>query len=275
MGNSGGKPSKRMRSNNNTTSHLDTAITKVTLEGILLNENNIKNTKTIQLLDCNGKISTEIITVSNNSITSCIKQTRPIPTPKSELILTYWFRTTMNNEEEYILVDKQLLCLILEYSKYEISIRLTRPVSLGIAQDMHHLHIRQIEVYSRNNEYCHLLYKDASRCMKISSRTPKKCIDGDTKLGSFNHNDYSDRQASNSEDHWMEFIIDYDKCQFINDVYDIDYIKIYNRMTNNYIMSRIRGSVLQLMMDGNLVKNWTLNETKREYKCMLFAAEMA
>ena len=265
MGNTASKQKNR-RTKPNTKS---TSITKVTLEGILLNEDKIKNTKTIQLLDANGRISSEIITVSNKSITSCIKQTRAIPIPKSELILSYWFRTLMDNEEEYTLVDKQLLSLILKYARYEISIRLTRPLSIGVAQDMHHLHIRQIQVYSRDNGICPLKYVSASPCMARGSpheggdRTPKRCIDGDTNQGTYNHNDYSNRPESNSEDHWMEFMIDTEKCEFID---DIDHVMIYNRVTNGYCMRRLQGSVLQLLMDGKVVKNWTVNGTQKKYE---------
>eukprot|EP01084_Bolivina_argentea_P141447 248538_1 len=263
MGNKIAKP----KDDDSIVSNLRTSkVTKITLEGIIVNENQIKNTKIIQLYGKDGKLSSKIITVSNELIQSSCTMKLPIRASKYELIVSYWFRKIMENDNEYYLVDESILLLILSYKAYNISIRLTRPLTIGIGHDMHHMHIRQIQMYSVNNEYCKLKFTDASECVKSGSngRDPRMCIDGNLDIGSFNHSDYSNRVKSNSQSHWMEFKIDNDACSFINDVYDIGYVKIYNRTDG--CGHRIRGCILQLINDGKVIKNWTINEMKSEYK---------
>ena len=219
-------------------------------------------------MDANGKLCSEIVTVSTNSINSCIKEKRLVRTPKAELITSYWFRTLMDKTELlFSLVDQELLSLISKYASFEMSVRLTRPLSLGTAHDKHHLHIRQIQVYDIKYQLCRLQFKDGSPCIKrgSGSRKPTACIDGDIKPGRINHNDFSNRAESNSQDHWMEFTINTEKASDIRGVEDIGYIKIYNRQDNHHCMNRLEGSILQLMVDGKLIKHWTVNGTSKEY----------
>ena len=58
------------------------------------------------------------------------------------------------------------------------------------------------------DQLCTLAFKDGSICIK----RPKKRYavtrwNGVISLGSYNHNDYHNRPESNSQDHWMEFVI--------------------------------------------------------------------
>ena len=265
----GNKTTTDNKNDSDQQSMVESNITKVTLEGILINEDKTRNTKTIQLIDAKGNSRPEILTVSTDSIKSCIREKRLVKTPKSDLIISYWFRTIMENEKEllFTLVDQELISLVSKYASFEISVRLTRPLSLGIGNDKHHLHIRQIQIFGTNYQLCTLAFKDGSVCIKRPKKryAVTRCIDGDTSLGSYNHNDFSNRPESNSQDHWMEFIINQEMSSFIHDIDDIGYIKIYNRQDNHHCMTRLQGSVLQLMADSKVVKQWTLNQTKREY----------
>ena len=175
----------------------------------------------------------------------------------------------MQNKTELLfnLVDQELLSLICKYASFELSVRLMRPLSLGIAHDKHHLHIRQIQVFNMNYGLCKLQFKDGSPCVKrgSSGRTPKMCIDGDMNPGKFNHSDYANRSESDFQDHWMEFTINTDEASDIRGTEDIGYIKIYNRQDSTHCMSRLEGSLLYLICDGEVIKKWTVKGTKKEY----------
>jgi len=87
-----------------------------------------------------------------------------------------------------------------------IRIRLTRPVSAGTGDNMHHLHIRQLEVLDHSREKIPLKYVAASKQMAAAASgklSPRYAIDG--KLSTYNHNAYGGTWEYGCEDHWMEF----------------------------------------------------------------------
>jgi len=121
-------------------------------------------------------------------------------------------------------------------------IELRRPISAGIGNNLHHLHIYEIEAFDNNNNKCQLVYTDASHLVKLGHKktdtwylTPEACIDGD--YDTLNHNDFSSPSDYGTEDHWMEFAC---MCNSISK------IRIYNR----HVPQRILNSVLTLM-DSN------------------------
>eukprot|EP01084_Bolivina_argentea_P080572 145927_1 len=239
--------------------------TKVTLnlEGIVINEDKQKNTKSIQLYK-NGKLSSEIITISTEFI-NFEQKTIIQKTKYHQNVLYNWSRKALNDNFAAFLVDKNVILLILKYCKLELTIRLTKPLSkVGAKQNMHHLHIRQIEIYSKLHQFCSLKFKNASKCVidGHGGRSPLICIDGDRSEGSFNHSDHSNPQKINAEDLWMEFIIDENK-KFIESVNDIGYVVIYNRIA---CAARLQGAVIQLFSDGVVVKEWTVNQVRKMYK---------
>eukprot|EP01083_Nonionella_stella_P313724 1127442_1 len=261
------------KDDSNLTAYSDVNIVTLTFQGIVINENkqNSIRTKLIQLMDQNGKLTTQLMTTSNKVTTLQNNTKLPRKTAYQERILHIWLRETTGNMNEYVsctaLIDQNVLSLIITYSAFEIGIRLTRPLSVGVRNDMHHLHIRQIEVYSKSLAYCRLTFKEGSECVTIGSngKTPLKCIDGDRSSGSFNHSDYSNRTKSNSQKHWMEFVIDGDK-HHVADINDIDHVVIYNRTACS---SRLRGCILSILRDGRAVKTWTVRETKHVYKFVM------
>ena len=233
---------------------------KLKFEGIAISSNTEQNTLRVQLYDKNGKLSNNIITINKDCIQSKQKLKSKIISTNNTIINS-WLRQVQ------ISMNENVLQLILKFSKYELTVRLTRPLSLGHANNSHHLHIRQIEVYSISNKYCYLSFKDASPCVKRGSagRTPLKCIDGDKGLTyqNINHNDYTNMNESNSESHWMEFIIDQQQ-NLVTDVNEIGKILVYNR--GDGFKDRIVGCILELYRDGNVVKSWTVQNTQDQYE---------
>ena len=183
--------------------------------------------------------------------------------PPQELIASLWMRQLLEKSDHHAM-DRNLVLLIAHFSENEFSVRLTRPLSLGTAEDMHHLHIRQIEVFSsETGELCNLRFQNASPCVKRGHdlhgklRTPLCCIDGDKSYSSYNHNDYSDRGTSNSESHWMEFDIVRGRSPFIDFPVDVGRVVIHNRVRG--CQRRIVGCVLELKCDGDVLKKWTVD----------------
>ena len=184
-----------------------------------------------------------------------------------ELIVSFWMRHLFK-VTKLRRVDRNLVPLMASYSVYSISVRLTRPLSLGIGRQighMHHLHIRQIQVFGRS--LCKLRFLDASPCVKRGDvdgakdgkrRTPLRCIDGDLSHGSYNHNEYTDYKVSDSEAHWMEFVIE--SPPFIHFPHDVERVVIHNR---NGCRDRIVGCILELKCDGQVFKQWTVLSPKQ------------
>merc|ERR1712154_280287 len=112
-----------------------------------------------------------------------------------------WIRELFEDTDSPAM-DRNLVSLMARFCENEVSVRLTRPLSLGTARDMHHLHIRQIQVLSaetngKPGQVCELRFVDASPCVKRGDvdgaadgkpRTPLRCIDGDMSFASYNHN---------------------------------------------------------------------------------------
>lgn len=237
----------------------------VTLQAVVVGEND-DGTKTIQYLDKNKKPMTTVHRIPSHLIQSSAPFTRA--PSKQALVLSLWFRGISKNEDYEYLMDDAVRSLILLFCAYNISIRLTRPLSLGTNRDMHHLHIRQIRVFSKCGLLCPLTFHDASPCVKrghileSKCRDPKGCIDGD--LDTYTHNDYSNRIESNSESHWMEFNVDNTKCGWIDSVHDIDNVVIYNRLDGCNV--RTIGCILELKNDDKTVTKWTLKGVHDEYR---------
>ena len=232
--------------------------TQVTIKGVVVSIS--QGSKRIQLLTKDGALSNNIITVENDCILSSNKINLKKVKSNNNIILYSWLRQYTITT----LMDRNIIEQILKYARYEFSIRLTLPLSLGkVASNDHYLCIRQIQVYSSWNQFIKLSFKDGSKCIKRGSqgRTPLKCIDGDLSIGSFtvNHPDYSNQNENDSEDHWMEFIID----NVIDDVNDIGKIKIYNR---DQYKHRIVGCIVQLYKDGIVAKSWTLENIQDIYQ---------
>lgn len=242
-------------------------VTKLTFEGIVISENQQQSTKKIQLLDKYGQLSNNVVVIT----TDCIKSKEKVKATKISInntILNVWLRKSkidiVHNK-----IDENILEMMLEFSKYELRVRLTRPVSLGHANNSHHLHIRQIEVYSVSNpKYCvGLSFFDGSPCIKRGSagRTPWLCIDGNKGLQSYNvnHNDYTNIHESNSQTHWMEFLIDENQT-WIKDSNDVGKIIIYNR--GDGFKDRIVGCILDLYKDDKIIKSWTVRTIQDIYQ---------
>ena len=202
-----------------------------------------------------SKIEYETIQIEHETLKRLFKTNLELHRKSMNItILDNWLRIYS------LSVDGKIIKLILKYMEYELSVRLTRPVSLHITGggNDHYLCIRQIQVYSISGKLIKLKFKDGSRCIKRGSngRTPLKCIDGDLSGDSVNCPDYSNIQENNSETHWMEFIID-------NKGEDIDKIKIYNRLNYKH---RIKGVIVNLCKDGNVFQSWTIQQTQNEYE---------
>ena len=84
MGNRG----SNNKSTSDESSMIYTDITKVTLSGIVINEDKRRNTKTIQLLDANGKLCPQTVIVSADAINSSTKEKRLV---KAQKIPAYRF----------------------------------------------------------------------------------------------------------------------------------------------------------------------------------------
>ena len=236
--------------------------TQVTIKGIVLSVS--EDTKRIQLLNANGKLTNQFITVHNDCIESSDKINFKKSTSNNSIILCAWLRPY----DITTLMDKHVIKQILKYASYEFSVRISMPLSLGkAANNNHYLCIRQIQVFSAWNQFIKLSFKDGSTCIKRGSqgRTPYKCIDGDLSIGhsTVNCPDYTDIHENNSETHWMEFTID-DDSRFIRDMNDIGRIKIHNR--GDGYKSRIVGCIVELYKDGIVVQSWTFKKTQDEYE---------
>ena len=88
-------------------------------------------------------------------------------------------------------------------------LKLERPLSAGTGNDMHHLHVSEIEVLDVSGAKIELRPHDASPFVKKGYRSEgvflsyEKAVDGDSATAT--HNDFGPGVQYGSEDHWMAF----------------------------------------------------------------------
>jgi len=141
----------------------------------------------------------------------------------------------------------------------EYRLRLTRPLSAGTNNDLHHLHIREIKAFAdiAKTKQITLKEKGASTYVLTGSGGAgyKLAIDG--KLDKITHSDYGAGKYG-KEDHWMEFTSDL----------PIRTVDIFNRVDQgnpNCCRNRLKGSKVEIWRGTKKVFDYTVPDVKEEY----------
>jgi hypothetical protein len=153
------------------------------------------------------------------------------------------------------------------FSPPVVSIKITRPKTLSTANDLHHLHIREIYVFKKDGTKLPL--KCANPCTNsLGTETGNpvtNAFDGNESTES--HSKYTENGASIyatkvvNEDHFIHLIID-----GIKSVKEISKIKIVHRTT---AQTRFVGAIIQLMENNNPKLSTVINEAKEIYEIQL------
>ena len=142
-------------------------------------------------------------------------------------------------------------------SQVEYRLRLTRPLSAGIGNDVHHLHIREIKAFADvlKTKQISLRANDASpQCISGQNcEGYERAIDGDPST--LTHSDHGAGVQYAKEDHWIEFTSDR----------PIRIVSISNRGDNDYLRSRLRGSRLEVWGGTTKIFTHVIADAKMEY----------
>jgi len=127
-----------------------------------------------------------------------------------------------------------------------------------ITEKGHHLHIRNIEVLSTEDEKLKLELSDASEyVLRGSSNKQKPDLAIDGNLSTYNHSDYGPH-CTPPQDHWMQFQIKEEK------LFDkIGSVTIWNRTD---CKGRIIGADLELMSGERILWSHTFQKHQNVYE---------
>lgn len=137
------------------------------------------------------------------------------------------------------------------FDNFLVYLKLVRPISAGIENDKHHLHIGEIEAYDIYGEQL-VLNVDSYDSQK-SSYPITKTIDGD--YNTFGHTYYPE---DTTKDHFLKY-----KVLSFNDVCLLGEVIIHNR--NSCCQSRIVGSYLQVLRGSNVLFTFNIESTDLIY----------
>ncbi len=141
-----------------------------------------------------------------------------------------------------------VLYFVLWHGKGKMSVRISRPLSLPQTDDLHHLHVGEIEVYNSDNKKMTL--KCADPCQSKSGQhgdaTPQLAIDG--KPDTTTHSKYGEGTTYGSEEHFLHFKID-----GYNRKSDIKKVIVIHSHSNPNQLRRLNGCILELIVDGKRV----------------------
>jgi len=145
-----------------------------------------------------------------------------------------------------------------------ISIKITRPKTLSTANDLHHLHIKEIYVFKKDGSKLQL--KCANPCTNsLGTETGNpvtNAFDGNESTEShsrFTENGvhiYTSKVVN--EDHFIHLII-----EGIKSIKEISKIKIVHRTT---AQNRFVGAIIQLMENNKPKLSSVINEAKEIYE---------
>ena len=145
-----------------------------------------------------------------------------------------------------------LLALILfQKANATLYLNLVRPVSAGVENNLHHLHIREIEAYSINGRKLSLIVDSFDS--ELDSDPISNTIDGD--YSTVGHTYYPENTAI---DHFFKYEI-----SSFDDVCLLGYIKIYNR--DDSWSKRMVGSYLEIINNSNSLFRFNLTTDKNLY----------
>jgi len=146
----------------------------------------------------------------------------------------------------------------------QMSLKISRPRSLGTADDIHHLHISEIEVYKKSDG-SKLAISCANPCINPMGEHPGaeaiKAFDGD--VTTTYHNRYVGQYDENNpfygtEDHFLHVNI-----AGVSSKNEISKIKIVHKHPQT---RRIVGAGIELLSNGTSVWNATFADPKEEYE---------
>lgn len=146
----------------------------------------------------------------------------------------------------------------------QLSLKISRPKSLGTDEDIHHLHISEIEVYKKSDG-TKLALSCANPCTnpmghEINNDAPK-AFDGD--VDTMYHNRYKGQYDEanrfyGTEDHFLHVNI-----AGVSSKDDISKIKIVHKHPQK---RRVIGATIELLSNGTRVWSSTFVDDKEEYE---------
>ncbi len=141
-----------------------------------------------------------------------------------------------------------VLYFVLWHGKGKMSVRISRPLSLPQTDDLHHLHVGEIEVYNSDNKKMTLQCADPcqSKSGQHGDLTPQLAIDG--KPDTTTHSKFGEGTKYGSEEHFLHFNID-----GYNRKSDIKKVIVIHSHSNPDQLRRLNGCILELIVDGKRV----------------------
>jgi hypothetical protein len=142
------------------------------------------------------------------------------------------------------------------FNKKQYRIRIERPLSLGIANDIHHLHIGEIEIFKKDGTLAKLICNEpCTNPMgpQNNESGPQKAIDGNNKT--IYHNKYTgqynpENPFYGTEDHFLDYII--------TDVSSIKDIKSIKITVTHPQTRRLQGVIVSILENNNPIWNNTI-----------------
>eukprot|EP01050_Picozoa_sp_SAG11_P006162 SAG11_NODE_467_length_9212_cov_2.153627_4_plen_254_part_00 len=93
-----------------------------------------------------------------------------------------------------------------------VRVRITRPLALGTDDDIHHLHIRQIEVFSSDGTKLYLQPSSGNATNPngcVAGQGPDIAVDGDTESDAHTHSAFEPKDEKYGvEDLWLDYTIE-------------------------------------------------------------------
>jgi hypothetical protein len=142
---------------------------------------------------------------------------------------------------------------IFVHGKGKMSVRISRPLSAGTADNVHHLHVGEIEVYDKDDKKLALTCAEPcqSSLGQYGTHTTQMAIDGNHATTT--HSNYGEGVAYGSQEHFLHFLVEGEHKKS-----DIKRIVVVNSNSVTSL-SRMNGCILQLFVDGKEVWKKTMD----------------
>ena len=158
-------------------------------------------------------------------------------------------------ETSYGLVTSFVVLILFKNACATLYLNLVRPLSAGIEDNMHHLHIREIEAYATNDSMLSLTV-DSFDSQDTNDPVSNTIDSNYSTIGQTFGND-------TSSDRFFKYEI-----SDIDNVCLLDYVKIYNR--DDSWSDRIVGSYLEIINNSNGLFGFNLTYTANVYRLSLY-----
>lgn len=128
-----------------------------------------------------------------------------------------------------------------------VSLLIVRPLSLGTSSDMHHLHISEVEVFSKSSSPLSLSLADpaVNQMGTVAGAGPERTIDGNTSTN--HHSNYGAGVAYGSETHFLHLLINN-----ISSAAEVGTIKVHHNVSSG-AQHRLVGATIQVLEEGEVM----------------------